>query len=252
MTWPKGTARAITRSLDIYYRDAARTARMDRLNAQFVGPGTLAFDIGAHLGDRTASFRRLGANVVAVEPQPAIFRALRLLQGKDTGVRLLPKAVGAREGQTSFYVNTANPTVSTASTEFVSAAPGAEAWRDQIWDRQISIDVTTLDHLVEQYGTPDHVKIDVEGFEAEVLRGLSHPIQSLAFEFTTLQREVAYDALEALSGLGPYVFNYSLGERHALALSDWISVPQMAHLIQGLDETANSGDVYARLQRRHA
>ena len=60
---------------------------MDRLYGHFVRPGDLVFDIGAHVGDRVASFRRLGARVVAVEPQPAMVRALRLLYGRDADCR---------------------------------------------------------------------------------------------------------------------------------------------------------------------
>ena len=66
------TARATIRSLRIYYGDRRRAAAMDRLYGNFVRPGDLVFDVGAHVGDRVASFRRLGARVVAVEPQPAM------------------------------------------------------------------------------------------------------------------------------------------------------------------------------------
>lgn len=53
------------------------------------------FDVGSHVGDRIASFRRLGCRVVAVEPQPALVRVLRLLYGRDPQVALEPVAVGA-------------------------------------------------------------------------------------------------------------------------------------------------------------
>ena len=66
------TARGIVRSLRIYYGHRARAAAMDRLYSSFVKRGDLVFDIGAHVGDRVAAFRRLGARVVAVEPQPAM------------------------------------------------------------------------------------------------------------------------------------------------------------------------------------
>ena len=69
-----GTLRSlpgILRSLRIYYGDRTRAAVMQRLYAEFVHEGDLVFDVGAHVGDRIASFRRLGARVVAVEPQPA-------------------------------------------------------------------------------------------------------------------------------------------------------------------------------------
>jgi len=245
VTWPKGTAKAIARSLDIYYRDRDRTDRMDRLNAQFVRPGALAFDIGAHLGDRTASFRRLGARAVAVEPQPAIYRALRLIHGKDQGVHLHATAVGADTGRTTLFLNTANPTVSTAEKGLVEAARHADGWSDQVWDGAIETPVVTLDHLIAEHGRPDFVKIDVEGFEAEVLRGLSHPIPALSFEFTTLQRAVAADALKVLQALGPYSCNYSTGESHTLILQDWVSPQAMIRVVSGLSEATNSGDIYA-------
>jgi hypothetical protein len=64
-------ARGVIRSLRIYYGDPRRRGALDRHYAGFVGAGDLVFDIGGHVGDRVASFRRLGARVVAVEPQPA-------------------------------------------------------------------------------------------------------------------------------------------------------------------------------------
>src|SRR5215471_11002322 len=93
------TAFGIARSLRIYYGQPARAAAMDRLYAQFIAEGDLAFDIGAHVGDRVASFRRLGARVVAVEPQPALHRALRLLHGRDAGVTLIRAAIGRVPGR---------------------------------------------------------------------------------------------------------------------------------------------------------
>lgn len=247
MTWPKGTAQAIARSLDVYYRDAARTARMDRFMARFLPSGALAFDIGAHLGDRSGCFRRHGARVVAVEPQPAVFRALRLLYGRDPGVKLVNAAVGDAPGQTRLFVNTANPTVSTAAQALVAAAPSAPAWRDQVWDHEIEVPVTTLDMLISTHGRPDFVKIDVEGFEATVLDGLSAPLPVLAFEFTTLQRDVAQAALQRLARLGPYRFRFSLGETHHFADDGWVTAREMAARLEALPDAANSGDVYARL-----
>ncbi|MGA7186577.1 MAG: FkbM family methyltransferase, partial [Pseudolabrys sp.] len=79
-------ARGIVRSLYIYYGDRTRAAAMDRLYGRFVQPGDLVFDIGAHVGDRIASFRRLGARVVAAEPQPAPVKVLKLLYGRSRNV----------------------------------------------------------------------------------------------------------------------------------------------------------------------
>src|SRR5690349_20361073 len=99
------TARGVMRSLGAYYRDRGRAEAMDRLYAQFMKPGDLAFDIGAHVGDRIAAFRRLGARVVAVEPQPALVRTLKMLYGMRSGVTIEAKAVGRNHGTIDMKVN---------------------------------------------------------------------------------------------------------------------------------------------------
>src|SRR5215471_8439482 len=118
-------AHATLRSLRIYYGDRKRAWAMDRLYGNFIRSGDLVFDVGAHVGDRIASFRRLGARVVAVEPQRAMVRALRLLYGRDRLVTIEPVAVGGQAGRARLLINSDNPTVSTVSPAFVAAAEGA-------------------------------------------------------------------------------------------------------------------------------
>lgn len=220
---------------------------MDALNAAFVKPNGLVFDIGAHVGDRTGSFLRLGASVVALEPQPRIFRALRLLYGRKQSAVLLPWAVGRDTGEIKLFLNTRNPTVATVAPDFIAAASGAEGWQDQTWDDSVTVQVTTLDALIARYGVPDFIKIDVEGHEAEVLAGLSRPVSTLSFEFTTIQRPCAHACIDRLSELGRYSFNLSLGEEHRLRHGNWLTAQAMHAEIDALPDSANSGDVYARL-----
>src|SRR5512146_2306343 len=91
-------ARATLRSFRIYDGDRRRAVAMDRHYGHFVRPGDLVFDVGAHVGDRVASFRRLGARVVAVEPQPALLRTLRLFYGRDPMIAIEGSAVGRQPG----------------------------------------------------------------------------------------------------------------------------------------------------------
>jgi len=240
----------VFRSLRIYLGPDAPRSAMDTLYRRFIEPGDLVFDVGAHVGDRVSSFRRLGARVIAIEPQPLLFSALSHIHGRDPLVEIIDRAVGAEAGTRELFINTKNPTVSTLSEEFVHQAEGAKGWEGQVWDGQIPIEVVTLDGLIARYGQPSFVKIDVEGYEDAVLRGLSRPLKALSFEFTTIARDVAMACFDRMSALGDYGYNVALGEGQTLAFDRWLSDTEMAGYLSNLPHDANSGDIYAVLEPR--
>ncbi len=242
---PPRYAQGIARSLRIYHRDSARIERMDALNARFCRPNALVFDIGAHVGDRIASFRRLGAHVVAVEPQAAAMRALRLMFGRDAAVTLVPAAIGAEMGRIRLHVNAKNPTVSTVSPDMIAAAKGAPGWETEEWDQSVEVPMLTIDSLIARHGMPDFIKIDVEGYEAEAIAGLGRAVPALSFEFTTIQRDRALEALDRVRRLGDYVFNLSIGESHALEFPRWGTAADIALFIREAPHDLNAGDIYA-------
>lgn len=238
----------LLRSLLIYRAIPWRGAQLRRFYRRFVPTGGLAFDVGAHAGNRVVAFRALGARVVAVEPQPAFAQLLRRGFGRDPQVRVLEQALGREPGALRLLASPRTPTVATLSRDFVQRAGAAPSFQGVRWAPGPLVQVTTLDALMAEHGVPDFVKIDVEGFELEVLLGLSQPLPALSFEFVPAVRDVALaciDRLELLAGPGGYRYAVSLGERQRLLRPEGEPADAMRDWLRALPADAPSGDVHA-------
>lgn len=244
-------ARAIVttkRRLEQLKKDRMLASERLRFYSQFVQRGYLCFDIGANLGNRTDPFLRLGARVVAVEPQDWCIQQLRARYHKNPNVTLVQKAIGETEGNAQLILSDAH-TISSMSNEWITAVRASGRFADHQWGPSVTVPVTTLDQLIREYGMPDFCKIDVEGFESQVLRGLSNPISAVSFEFTPEYFESCLECIDHLLRLGYREFNYSLGESMILASEEWVDSTKLVGLLMKLD-SRSGGDVYARLHNK--
>ncbi len=235
------TTVGLARSLAIYYGRPWRNADLARFYAGLIRPGDLAIDVGAHVGHRTRALRRAGARVVAMEPQAAFARFLRATLPAD--VTLIEAAAGAAEATASMAVSRLHPTVSSLASAFVMTADARPGFAHVRWPDHQPVTVITLETVIARHGLPAFIKIDVEGFEAEVLAGLRNPVPLIAFEFLPGLPSATQACLDQLPG---HRFNVVLGEANAFLWPDWRPRQGVERWLSGLRADSASGDLYAR------
>ena len=237
----------LARSMAIYHGIAGRQRRMRKLYTGLVGPGDLVFDIGAHAGNRTRAFASLGCDVVALEPQPDFARVLRMLFAGTPRVTVVEAAVSNAPGMATLSLSERTPTVTTLAPEWRDARAREPGFRNVQWNRRVKVETTTLDRLINRFGAPKFVKVDCEGSEAAILEGLTQAVPGLSFEYLPWTPDEAESCVVRLLALGPYQFNWSVGETFRFASSVWLSGREVLAALRTPEAQRRAGDVYARL-----
>jgi FkbM family methyltransferase len=165
--------------------------------SEIIEPGSLVFDVGANLGQKSDVFLAAGLNVLILEPNRNCEKSLRLQFEGNPKATIDMRAVGSDRGLLDLYAVSTESTASFRSDWHRKVYVNDQACAPQL------VEVTTLDDLIKQYGRPYFVKIDVEGFEAEVLRGLTAPVPLLSFEFLSDNIPQIETCLAQLSALAP-------------------------------------------------
>jgi FkbM family methyltransferase len=230
--------------------------RLRSFHREFIKPGDLVFDVGANVGDYTAAFLGLGARVVAIEPDDQALGELRRRFAADERVSIVPMGVSDSKGTTQLYVSTEGGTpLSTMSEEWISAAQESGRFHFS-WKPAAQVEVTTLDSLIGRFGLPAFVKVDVEGFELQVVRGLSRSVAAVSLEFHPEYREHVVDALRHLSDLGAAEFMYvpgdslpAIGKSMPGVAGEWSGYQDVCEVLASAGK-GEWGDVLARAEAR--
>jgi len=238
----------LLRSLAIYHCIPFRQRRLRDLYSRFVSAGDLVFDVGAHAGNRTRAFAALGCRVIALEPQPDFARLLRLLFARSPDVRVLQSAVSEHDGHVKLAVSERTPTVTTLDDPWRETRRREPGFAGVDWNREIEIETATLDTLITRFGVPAFVKMDVEGSELRVLRGLTQPLRALSFEYLPTALPEARACVARVSEIGAYRYNVSVGESYRLIAQRWLNAEQVIAALETPYAQTRAGDVYARIE----
>lgn len=237
-------ATGLYRSARVLRRALTPTERSDYRAAtafykQFIRHGDLCFDIGANVGEKTEVFLALGARVVAFEPQPSCFREMKARCGSRRVVAI-NAALGDEKGELPMYLSKQSGASSLISD-----------WARDVHDT-IQVPITTLDQAIDEHGLPQFCKIDVEGYEWEVLKGLSRPLPSLSIEYHHTEKDIEkiFNCVDHLSRFGDLHMNVTRGEGTNFFWSNWISYDSFrkyfpAHAPR--TEDCGFGDLFIRM-----
>jgi FkbM family methyltransferase len=212
---------------------------------KLINESDLCFDIGANIGAKSEIFLELGARIIAVEPQANCVEILR--KKFKQRVEILNMGVGSKEGEFEFYISNHNQ-LSSFSKEWVEDFKENRSKDAIITDVKI-IPLTTLDILINKYGKPKFIKIDVEGFELEVINGLSKDFNVLCFEYTVPER--INELLEILDNLNSKFrhleFNFSTVDNPYFELQEWVGFHNIIDIVKSESFLQMfAGDLYVR------
>lgn len=214
--------------------------------SKFIKEGYLCYDIGAWEGEFTELFLRLGARVIAVEPQLECVKKLQINFGKDNRVKIIGKAAGEKIGNAKMYLCKNYTTISTLSTRWMNESRYARRFeQSEIKIQPVSI--ITLDSLISLFGVPKFCKIDVEGFEESVLKGLTQPIPFISFEFTIELIDIVEKICKHLSTIGKVLFNCVLhGSEMKFLFQKWVTAEELYHKLNSYKNELLCGDIYVK------
>lgn len=179
--------------------------------------GALAFDVGANVGEKTEALLEAGAHVVAFEPNPLVLPELRARCYHRAHMSVVQSALGS------------GPAVATLHARKTHVLSSLDAdWGGGTVVSTYHVPVVTLDAAIRRFGVPFYCKIDVEGWELEVLLGLSQPLPLVSFEFHLDERnnKKTLACLRRLDQFGPGRINLTPAERATFHFKTWMPLQE--------------------------
>ena len=220
--------------------DRAREVKFFRHTLDGLEEGSLIFDIGANRGYKTGIFLRLGARVVAVDPDPSNHEALRqsfqTYRFRNKPVVIVERAVSDHRGVSTLWLEAPGSGKNTLNSKWVETlrSDATRFGHSLQFEQSLLIEMTTIEDLIREHGRPAYIKIDVEGHEVNVLAGMRTPVPYVSFE-ANLPEFVpeAVQCIDLLEGLMPEAeFNYTTDCRKGMKLEQWVGGAAFKDLVR--------------------
>ncbi|MET0394281.1 MAG: FkbM family methyltransferase, partial [Chitinophagaceae bacterium] len=164
-------------------------------------------------------------------------------------ITLVPEGLGDKVEEKTMFIS-GSSTISSLSEEWIESVRHSR-FSGHEWNNTETIRINTLDNLIAEYGLPFFCKIDVEGYELQVLKGLSQPIPIMSLEYTVPEQTSRLaECIDTCYRLDPgYEYNYTVGEQLSFQLASFVTYETFARLIHGQPfQQSGFGDIYVKLR----
>jgi FkbM family methyltransferase len=200
----------------------------------------LCFDVGANIGGKTEKFLSYGASVICIEPQLLCRTILESKFSTNDKVKIVKTSLGSSVGTSTIFISDEH-TLSTMSSDFMVETT-KQRFKNTVWGKEETVDVSTLDNMINLYGLPKYCKIDVEGYEVEILKGLSNKIKYISVEFVPELKQKTFECIDLIDKLGDYKYNYIEEESEEFIFNDWVDNKTI------IDSKLKSKGIYQKFQ----
>lgn len=209
----------------LFQKNISYESNIQEKICRHITEGYKVFDIGGNIGQYAVLFSGLVGNtgkVYSFEPDAKNYAFLNFNKNINfrSNLNCLNIGVGEKAGKLTFYRDTiTGGRRGSFKQQFV---------KDAFEGKKQEVEVRTLDSLVEEFGKPDFIKIDVEGFEEVVLAGQKKNLDDTKFlvEVRSETRQVVFDHFDK-----DKFKCYWIDQKEDVLISSASEIPTFANLL---------------------